>query len=219
MNRRAFLGSLGAALPAAARKPNIVLLVADDLGWGDLGSYGCPDIRTPRIDALGRSGVRFTRFYANAPECSPTRSALMTGRYQQRIGGMECAIGLGDVGRYDDAIWLQKRGELGLPVSETSMPRILKAEGYDTACFGKWHLGYPEKFWPNRHGFDEFVGFLGGGVDYFTHREPEANGGLYFYHNATKANRPGLHHGHIRGGGHRLAQAARRQALLPLHAV
>jgi arylsulfatase A-like enzyme len=110
----------------------------------------------------------------------------LTGRYQQRVGGLECALGLHDVGRYDDAVWLQKRGELGLPVSETTLPQMLKAQGYDTACFGKWHLGYPEKFWPNRHGFDEFLGFLGGGADYFTHKEPEEGGAAYFYH-----NRPG----------------------------
>jgi N-acetylgalactosamine-6-sulfatase len=172
-------------------KPNIVLILADDLGYGDLSSYGCPDIRTPNIDSIGARGVRFTRFYDNAPECSPTRTALLTGRYQQRVGGLECALGLHDVGRYDDAEWLQKRGELGLPVSETTLPRMLKGQGYDTACFGKWHLGYPEKFWPNRHGFDEFLGFLGGGADYFTHKEPEQGGSAYFYHNRTKVDRPG----------------------------
>jgi len=193
LNRRGFLGSLASALPAAraqraARKPNIVILLADDMGYGDLACYGCPDIRSPHIDAFGRSGVRFTQFYDNGPECSPTRSALMTGRYQQRVGGLECAIGLHDVGRYDDAIWLQQRGELGLPASETSVARFLKEEGYDTAGFGKWHLGYPEKFWPNRHGFDEFLGFLGGGVDYFTHREPEQDGRAYFYHNTSKVD-------------------------------
>lgn len=196
LNRRRFLGAAAAAAPAVLaqktpRRPNIVLVLADDLGWGDLSSYGCPDIRTPRIDSIGASGVRFTRFYSNGPECSPTRTALMTGRYQQRVGGLECAIGLHDVGRYDDAEWLQKRGELGLPVSETTLPRMLKTYGYDTACFGKWHLGYPEKFWPNRHGFDEYLGFLGGGADYFTHKEPEQDGKAYFYHNQTRVDRPG----------------------------
>jgi len=196
MNRRNFLGSLAAGLPmaraqGAARKPNVVILLADDMGYGDLASYGCPDIRSPHIDSLGRAGVRFTQFYDNGPECSPTRCSLMTGRYQQRAGGLECAIGLNDVGRYDDAIWLQERGELGLPVSETSMPQSFKAAGYDTGCFGKWHLGHPEKFWPNRHGFDEYFGFLGGGVDYFTHKEPEKDGRANFYHNTTKIDVPG----------------------------
>src|SRR5207248_718599 len=78
-------------------------LLADDLGWGDLTSFGCPDIQTPAIDALRRQGVRFTRAYSNAPECTPTRSALMTERYQQRVGGLECAIGVGNVDRYDEA--------------------------------------------------------------------------------------------------------------------
>lgn len=181
-----FLGGFPAVLPSAPRSPNVVLMVADDLGSGDLGCYGASGIRTPHIDSLGRSGVRFTHFYDNAPECSPTRCALLTGRYQQRVGGLECAIGLRDVGRYDDAVWLQQRGELGLPTAETSMARMMKAHGYDTACIGKWHLGYPEKFWPNRHGFDEFYGFLGGGVDYFTHKEPEPEGRRYFYHNTTR---------------------------------
>jgi hypothetical protein len=142
LSRRSFLCAAAAGIPAAvaqkaSRPPNVVVLLADDMGWGDLSSYGAPDIRTPNIDSLGHSGVRFTAFYDNGPECSPTRSSLMTGRYQQRVGGLECAIGLHDVGRYDDAIWLQKRGELGLPVSETSMPQILKSHGYDTGMFGK----------------------------------------------------------------------------------
>jgi N-acetylgalactosamine-6-sulfatase len=174
---------------AAAGRPNIVLLVADDLGSGDLSSYGCPDIRTPNIDAIGRQGVRFTRFYSNAPECTPARTALFTGRYQQRAGGLECAIGVGDVGRYDDAIWLQKRGELGLPASERTMPQLLKERGYDTGCFGKWHLGYPEKFWPARHGFDESFGILGGNADYFTHKEQD--GRQVLYHNTRIVERKG----------------------------
>ncbi|HEY8506240.1 MAG TPA: sulfatase-like hydrolase/transferase, partial [Gemmataceae bacterium] len=90
--------------PAAAQppRPNILLILADDLGYGDLGCYGCPDARTPNIDRLAKEGVRLTSFYANGPECTPTRAALLTGRYQHRVGGLECAIGLGNVGRYDD---------------------------------------------------------------------------------------------------------------------
>jgi N-acetylgalactosamine-6-sulfatase len=184
-HRRTFLKALGGApgllsgARAASRRPNIVLIMADDLGSGDLSSYGCPDIRTPHIDSIGRRGVRFSRFYANAPECTPTRTALLTGRYQQRVGGLECAIGVGDQGRYDEAMWLQKRGDLGLPVSETSMPRMLQSAGYDTGCFGKWHLGYPQKFWPIRHGFDESFGILGGNADYFTHKEQDGRPVLY----------------------------------------
>ena len=194
IDRRSVLKTL-AAVPTlaagapAARRPNVVLILADDLGYGDLGCYGSRDTRTPHIDGIGARGVRFTQFYANAPECTPTRTALLTGRYQQRFGGLECAIGIGDVGRYDEAVWLQKRGELGLPASEPTMPRLLKQAGYDTAIFGKWHLGYLEKFRPGRHGFDEFFGILGGNADYFTHKEDSP---LHaFYHNEQPITREG----------------------------
>lgn len=132
---------------------NILLLLADDLGYGDLSCYGCPDIRTPSLDKLAGEGVRFTRFYSNAPECTPSRTALLTGRYQQRVGGLECAIGLGGVGRYDEAEWLASKGELGLPETETTIGAELSRAGYDTCICGKWHLGYEEKFSPMRHGF------------------------------------------------------------------
>ena len=116
MNRRSFLAALAApALLAQNRPPNVVLLIADDLGWGDIGANGARDIRTPNIDSIAKKGVRFTQSYANAPECSPTRCALMTGRYQHRVGGLECAIGVNNIGRYDEAAWLQQRGELGEP--------------------------------------------------------------------------------------------------------
>jgi N-acetylgalactosamine-6-sulfatase len=153
------------------RVPNIVLILADDLGYGDLGCYGCRDIKTPNLDSLAARGVRFTNFYANGPECSPTRAALLTGRYQQRVGGLECAIGVGNVGRYDDAIRLRKTHDLGLPVEEITLPRLLKEAGYATAICGKWHLGYEDKFAPNRHGFDHAFYCLGGGMDYFHHVE------------------------------------------------
>ena len=98
---------------------------------------------------------------------------MLTGRYQQRVGGLECAIGLANVGRYDGAVWLQERGELGLPVSEPTLPKYLTSQGYSTAIFGKWHLGYLDKFGPNRHGFDEFFGILGGAADYFRYTEED----------------------------------------------
>jgi len=162
-------------------RPNIVLIMADDLGYGDLGSYGCPDIQTPSIDNLAQRGVRFTQYYANAPECTPTRTALLTGRYQQRVGGLECAIGTGNVGRYDDAIRLRGKNQLGLPTSETTIAKRLKGVGYSTAITGKWHLGYDAKFNPLDHGFDYFFGSLGGGVDYFHHTEWD--GGHFFARN------------------------------------
>ncbi len=123
-----------------ARKPNIIFVLADDLGYGDLGCYGRQDIKTPVIDQMAAEGVRFTQYYANGPECSPTRTAFLTGRYQHRVGGLECAIGTGNVGRYDDAIRLRETHDLGLPVEETSIARMLKDAGYATAITGKWHL-------------------------------------------------------------------------------
>ena len=161
------------------RRPNIVLLLADDLGYGDFGCYGCPDIRTPTADKLAAEGVRFTSYYAAAPECSPTRTALMTGRYLHRVGGLECAIGVGNVGRYDDAIRLANRGDLGLPAEPATLGNMLKRAGYDTAVYGKWHLGYERKFFPDRHGFDHFVGVLGGNCDYFHHCEASGLRTLY----------------------------------------
>lgn len=163
--------SAASAQVNAPRRPNIVLMISDDLGWADLSSYGCKDIRTPEIDQLASEGVRFTRFYSNGTECSPTRTALLTGRYQQRVGGLECAIGIGSVGRYDDAIRLAGQGQLGLPASEQSIGQLLKAAGYRTALVGKWHLGYQEHFAPGRHGFEHALYCIGGGMDYFHHVE------------------------------------------------
>lgn len=154
-----------------ALRPNIVLILADDMGYGDLGCYGEPVAKTPNIDELARQGVRFTQHYSNGTECSPTRTALLTGRYQQRAGGLECAIGTGNVGRYDDAIrWAELR-RLGLPAEQTVIPGALKEVGYACGVFGKWHLGYEPEFNPIVHGWDEFSGYLGGNVHYFNHRE------------------------------------------------
>lgn len=157
-------------LPSARADTPIILIVADDLGYGDLSCYE-GETPTPHIDSLARDGVRFTRFYANAPECSPTRTALMTGRYQQRVGGMECAIGTGNVGRYDDAIRLRESNDLGLPVAENRLVSGMKTSGYTTVVSGKWHLGYEDKFLPLKHGFDRSFGPNAGGVDYFHHTE------------------------------------------------
>ena len=152
-------------------KPNIVFILVDDMGYGDLACYGASDAKTPNIDRLAAEGVRFTQVYANGAECTPSRTAILTGRYPQRIGGMECAIGTGNVGRYDDAIALAKKSDLGLPAADAALAPGLKAAGYQTAAFGKWHLGYEPKFNPLDQGFDEFRGFLGGNVDYFLHTE------------------------------------------------
>ncbi len=151
----------------ADNRPNVVFILADDLGYGDLGCYGREDIQTPNIDQLARDGVRFTAHYANGAECTPTRAAFLTGRYQQRIGGLECAIGTGNIGRYDDAERLRKTNDLGLPTEEQTISRLLKESGYSTAITGKWHLGYEPKFAPHLHGFDHTFYCIGGGMDYF----------------------------------------------------
>ena len=174
-----------------ARRPNIVLIMADDLGYGDVGCYGSSDINTSAIDNLAAEGVRFTTFYANAPECTPTRTALLTGRYQHRVGGLECALGIGNVGRYDDAIRLRQTNNLGLPAKETSIARMLKSAGYTTAICGKWHLGYEEKFSPNHHGFDQAFYAIGGAMDYFGHIEPPPSNMHALYLNGKPVRRNG----------------------------
>jgi arylsulfatase A len=145
----------GHAIPAAQSRPNIVMFIMDDLGYGDIGSYGVPDAKTPHIDRIAREGVKLTDFYANHANCSPTRTGFITGRYQQRYG-IESPLRA-----IDDARQL-------LP-SDTSLPRLLKSAGYATGLIGKWHLGTRAEAGPNRHGFDEFWGFRGGAVDYYTH--------------------------------------------------
>ncbi|MEM7602295.1 MAG: sulfatase-like hydrolase/transferase [Verrucomicrobiota bacterium] len=155
----------------AEAKPNIVFIITDDMGYADISSFGAPDLKTPHIDQLAKEGVKFTNIYAMGPECTPSRVSYLTGRYPQRVGGMECAIGTGNVGRYDDAIRLAEKGNLGLPADYAVLAPALKRAGYQNALFGKWHLGYEPKFSPLKQGFDEFVGFLGGNVDYFRHRE------------------------------------------------
>ena len=131
---------------AAPRRPNVLLIVVDDLGYGDLGCYGSKEIRTPSMDRLASQGVRLTDFYVSAPICSPTRASLLTGRYPQH-SGFEWAVGYGERG-------------FGLAASEQTLPRMLGQSRYATGLFGKWHLGYDKEFNPLAHGFQEFFGFL-----------------------------------------------------------
>ncbi|MDB6027281.1 MAG: atsA 9 [Verrucomicrobiales bacterium] len=151
---------------SAAPRPNIVFILADDLGYGDLSCYGAPDIKTPNLDRLATQGVRFTDFYANGCVCTPTRCALMTGRYQQHIGGLETAIPAGGK-------------NLGLPSQEKTIADFLHTAGYTTAMSGKWHLGYKPETMPNAHGFDHFFGLVSGNHDYFTHKENNGEADLY----------------------------------------
>jgi arylsulfatase A-like enzyme len=148
-------------------RPNVLLIVTDDLGYGDLASYGAPDIRTPHIDRLAREGVRLTEAYANGAVCTPTRAALMTGRYQQRIG-LEDVLSIAPVHHHK-----------GLVATGDTLPALLKKNGYATALYGKWHLGYAPEFSPNAHGFDDFFGVLSGAVDHYTHQRADGEPDLF----------------------------------------
>jgi arylsulfatase A-like enzyme len=143
---------------AGAAKPNVVLIITDDLGSADLSSYGARDIRTPNIDSLARDGVKLTQFYANGPVCTPTRAGLISGRYQQRYR-LERPLG-------NDGT---PAGEGGLPARGHSLPQLLKHNGYATALVGKWHLGYRAEHSPRAHGFDYFFGLKSGFIDYYAH--------------------------------------------------
>jgi arylsulfatase A-like enzyme len=135
----------------AAAKPNILLIVGDDMGYADVGFHGCKDIPTPNLDALAASGVRFTSGYVSGPYCSPTRAGLLTGRYQTRFGHEFNPAGARN----------------GLPLSERTIADHLKAAGYATGLVGKWHLGSGPEYHPLKRGFDGFYGFLGGAHSYF----------------------------------------------------
>lgn len=182
----AALSAVPAAAHESASSTDIILIVADNLGHGDLSCYGCQDIRTPHIDSIAADGVRFTNFYSNGPECSPTRTALLTGRYQQRIPGLECALGTGNVGRYDEAIALAEKNNLGLPPAESVLIPALNQAGYHTVGLGKWHLGYEKHLLPPHHGFDYFLASLGGTIDYFYHNEPTGEPVLYENHRQVR---------------------------------
>jgi arylsulfatase A-like enzyme len=141
----------------ASNKPNIVHIVADDLGWKDVGFNGSADIRTPNIDKLAASGAKLSQFYVQ-PLCTPTRAALMTGRYPFRYGLQ--------------TMWISPASTYGLATDEWLMPQCLKEAGYKTAIIGKWHLGHADKkYWPNQRGFDFQYGPLMGKLDYFTHKD------------------------------------------------
>lgn len=156
------------AQPAPVR-PNVVLIITDDVGYGDLGSYGAPDIRTPNIDSLARRGTKLTHFYANGSTCTPTRAGLITGRYQQRLRP-ELERPLGSAAT-DDVT--------GLPVTGRSLPQLLHGAGYATALLGKWHLGWLPQFSPIAHGFDSFFGFKAGFTDYWEHTDGSGDPDLF----------------------------------------
>ncbi|WP_428410261.1 sulfatase-like hydrolase/transferase [Hyphococcus sp.] len=163
-DRRTFMAATAAAasttsLPAMAKlkgPPNFLFIMADDLGWADVGCYGRDDISTPNIDKLARQGMRFTDAYANSSVCSPTRLGLITGRYQYRLPlGFEEPLGL--------------HSDKKLPEDTATMPELLAAVGYQTSLVGKWHLGTVDGSGPLQHGYQSFWGIRSGGVDYFRH--------------------------------------------------
>jgi arylsulfatase A-like enzyme len=161
---------------AADKKPNIVIIVGDDMGYADVGVHGCKDIPTPNLDALAAAGTRCTSGYVSGPYCSPTRAGLLTGRYQTRFGHEYNPGNGGGRRRTADAASAKRKAaeeeraandRVGLPVTETTVADRLKSAGYATGLVGKWHLGSAPQFHPQRRGFDEFFGFLGGAHSYF----------------------------------------------------
>ncbi len=165
IDRREFIGTALAMAPELAgqqppefpERPNIVFLFADDLGYGDLSSYGRPDYETPVLDRLADDGLAFSDAYAAAPVCSPTRVGFHTGRYPHRL-----RVGAGGVVGADDV-------SLGIPPEHPTLATLLRRQGYENILLGKWHVGRAPRFRPNAQGYDEFFGFLTGTSDYFAY--------------------------------------------------
>lgn len=154
------------------KKPNVIFIVADDLGYADLGCYGGREPVSPNLDQMAKEGLKFINGYSNSPVCSPTRFALMTGRYQYHFRGAA-----------DEPLHgpNAQRSTHGLPPSHPTLPSILRECGYQTALVGKWHLGNEPHFGPQKSGYDEHFGLMSGGIDYFTHTAP--NGKKDLWHN------------------------------------
>jgi arylsulfatase A-like enzyme len=163
--------------PVTAPRPNIIIILADDLGYGGIGCYGNTSIKTPNINALAADGIKFTDFHSNGSVCTPTRAALLTGKYQQRSGLEGVIYVKGDTRK------------VGLDSSQVTVAELLKDNGYATGVMGKWHLGYRKEFNPVHHGFDEFYGYLSGNIDYHSHYD---NAGIYdWWHNLDSISEKG----------------------------
>lgn len=154
---------------SAQTTPNIIYIMADDLGYADLSCYGRTDYKTPYLDKLAGQGVKFTNAYAAAPLCTPTRTAFMTGRYPART----------PVGLKEPLTWSVQDSAVGLTADYHPLPSLLQKAGYQTYLIGKWHLGYRPEFNPLQNGFHEFFGFLGGGIDYTSHTDPKGRNDLW----------------------------------------
>jgi arylsulfatase A-like enzyme len=170
------VGGLGFALPKEdGRRPNVVLLVVDDLGYGDLGCYGSKAIDTPHLDRLAKQGVRLTHYYVAVPLCAPTRVSFMTGKYPQRTSLPH------------NPNW--KDPDDGLSPDEVTTAEVLRDAGYHTGLVGKWHLGYSERFRPLKQGFQEYYGFLSGWADFYEHTYRD--GSKWMFKNEEAFDEPG----------------------------
>jgi arylsulfatase A-like enzyme len=167
---------LYAADPAKPTKPNILVIVADDLGYGDIGVHGGKDVPTPHIDALAASGVRCTNGYVSAPYCSPSRAGFLTGRYQTRFG-------------HEFNPHVGEEGKLGLPLDQRTIADRLRGAGYATGLVGKWHQGFDRAHHPQSRGFDEYFGFLVGGHNYLLRKDAEAEFGSAYSQNMIYRDR------------------------------
>jgi arylsulfatase A-like enzyme len=187
-------------------RPNFIFILADDLGYADLGCYGGRLDCSPVLDRMASEGLRFTQGYANSSVCSPTRFALMTGRWQHRLRGGA-----------DEPIASARRGSatLGLPPGHPTLPSLLAASGYSTALVGKWHLGWPPHFGPLKSGYQEFFGALSGGLDYFTHRD--SSGAHDLWDGETERHEAGYLTDLFSEKATEFIQRARQPFLLSLH--
>jgi len=193
LSRREFIGATVTAAASTAvltgavppkPPPNILFILADDLGWGDLSCYGRPDYQTPNLDKLAHQGIRFTNAYSAAPVCTPTRVGFHTGRYPARL-----PVGLEEPIHERTALLPEELRTLGIPLLHPTVSSLIKSAGYSTALVGKWHLGYLPQFGPRKSGFDEFYGNMSGAVDHFTHRDMTNN--LDFYEDEVPVEKIG----------------------------
>ncbi len=189
-NRREFISAAVAAtlLPnitrsQTRRRPNILFILADDLGYGDLSCYGRPDYQTPNLDRLAAQGIRFANAYSASPLCTPTRCAFITGRYPARTRvGLEEPL-------HEKRAMGERALSIGLPREHPTVASLLRGSGFETALIGKWHLGYLPNFSPIKSGFDEFYGIMSGASDFFTHKDMV--GDLDFYEGEVPVERIG----------------------------
>lgn len=154
------------AKESKSKQPNVLIILSDDQGWGDVGFNGCTDIPTPNLDKLASDGVVFTQGYASHPYCSPSRAGLLSGRYQQRFG------------HENNLPYTTAKADDGFPLDELMLSELFKAEGFHTCAIGKWHLGDSINYWPNNRGFDDWFGFWGGGMSYWADSKKGAYAGV-----------------------------------------